>query len=236
MAVIASLRTKTRPSVDGAVYIPPGAGSSLEAFRKWYRSDDFPEEGRICYLDGELFIDMGHERISSHVFLKTAIAKALDDLADELDLGRFIADGVRFVNEKGNFSAEPDGCYFNWEAVDSGRIRLRQSNDGNDIVEIVGIPDMVLEVVSPSSVQKDKNLLRKLYHKARIPEYWLIDARRENFTFSILRNTQKGYIDLPVKGGWLQSAAFGREFQLKRSRDRMGVWRYKLLNRQLRTS
>ena len=91
------------------------------------QSDNFPEEGRICYLDGELFIDMGHERISSHVFLKTAIAKALDDLVDELGLGRFIADGVRIVNDKGNFSAEPDGCYFNWDAVDSGRITLRRA-------------------------------------------------------------------------------------------------------------
>src|SRR5437660_12783723 len=98
MAVVATRRMKTRPSADGAVYVPPGAASSLEAFRKWYESDDFPEEGRICYLDGELFIDMGHERISSHVFLKTAIAKALDDMVDELDLGQFIADGARIVN------------------------------------------------------------------------------------------------------------------------------------------
>ena len=72
MAVLQARRMRTRPSTDGAVYIPPGAASSLASFRKWYESDDFPEEGRICYLAGELFIDMGHERISSHIFLKSA--------------------------------------------------------------------------------------------------------------------------------------------------------------------
>ena len=95
---------------------------------------------------------------------------------------------------------------------------------------------MVVEVVSPSSVQKDKELLRKLYHKAKIPEYWLIDARKENFTFSILRNTPKGYVDNPANGGWVQSAAFRHEFQLKRSRDRLGIWRYKLVSRRPRKS
>ena len=196
-----------RPGAEGAVYVPPGAASSLEAFRKWYESDDFPEEGRICYLDGELFIDMGHERISSHVFLKTAIAKALDDLADELDLGRFVANGVRIVNEKGNFSAEPDGCYFNWEAVDSGRVRLRQSNDGNDIVEIIGVPDMVLEVVSPSSVQKDKTVLRKLYHKVKDPRI-LVDrcSQGELHVLNSSRHAER-LCRRPAKGGWLQSAA-----------------------------
>lgn len=225
---------ETGPASDGAVYVPPGAATSLEGFRKWYASDNFPEEGRICYLAGELFIDMGHERVSSHVFLKTAIAKVLDDLMESADLGQFIADGVRIVSKRADFSAEPDACYFDWEALDTGRITVRKSNDGNDITEIVGTPDMVLEVVSPSSVRKDKKVLRSLYHKARIPEYWLIDARKENFTFSILRNTPRGYIETPEKAGWLPSQVFRHEFQLKRTRNRLGVWRYKLIMRPIR--
>src|SRR5256885_8764701 len=46
-------------------------------------------------------------------------------------------------------------------------------------LELEGTPDMVLEVVSESSVQKDTKRLRQLYWQAGIREYWLVDARRE---------------------------------------------------------
>ena len=217
-----------QPSSEGAVFIPPGAASSLAGFRKWYESDDFPEEGRICYLDGELFVDMGHERISSHVSLKTALTQVLADLAEEMDIGQFFGDGARVVSTNAKISAEPDGCYLTWDAVESGRVKLRKSNDGEDVTEVVGSPDMVLEVVSPSSVGKDKTILRRLYHKAGIPEYWLIDARRATIDFVILRRAAKGYYAAQAVDGWLPSQAFGHEFRLERSRNRIGVWQYKM--------
>lgn len=236
MAVAQRRRKHTRSSVEGAVYVPPGAASSLDGFRKWYESDEFPEEGRICYLAGELFIDTGHERISSHVSLKTALARALDALAEEIDLGQFFGDGARIVSEDGDYSAEPDGCYVTWAAVKEGRVALRESRDGSDVIELVGTPDMVLEIVSPSSIQKDKNILRKLYHKAGVPEYWLIDARREEMEFNILRDSPRGYLPTQANAGWLPSRAFNREFRLERTRNRIGIWRYKLLNRRIRKS
>jgi Uma2 family endonuclease len=236
MASVAERRIKTRPSVEGAVYVPPGAASSLDAFREWYASADFPEEGRICYLDGELFIDMGHERISSHVSLKTALTQALADLAGELDLGQFFGDGARVVSENGNYSAEPDGCYVTWAAVEEGRVSLQESNDGNDVVELVGKPDLVLEIVSPSSVQKDKTVLRRLYHKSGVPEYWLIDAPKQEIEFAILRDTPRGYVAAPTASGWVMSRAFNREFRLERSKNRIGIWQYALRNRRPKKS
>jgi hypothetical protein len=34
----------------------------LESFRRWAHSDEFPETGRICYLDGEVWVDMSKEQ------------------------------------------------------------------------------------------------------------------------------------------------------------------------------
>jgi Uma2 family endonuclease len=215
------------------VTIPPHAARSLAGFREWYASDDFPEEGRICYLAGELYIDMGHDRISSHVALKTAIDEILNALARETDLGRFFGDGCRIVDEDGDYSAEPDGCFLTWEAVEEGRVELRESNDGEDFTELVGPVDMALEIVSPSSVKKDLSVLPDLYHRAGVKEYWLIDACKPKVTFAIFRRARKKYTAVPESGGWLASKVFNREFKLSRKKDRIGIWEYTLHVRPL---
>jgi hypothetical protein len=46
---------------DDSVDIPDGI-SDLAAFRRWARSDNFPEAGRICFLDGRVWVDMSREQ------------------------------------------------------------------------------------------------------------------------------------------------------------------------------
>ena len=218
-----------------ALSIPVGAAGSLAGFREWCASDDYPEEGRICYLAGELDIDMGHEQIDTHVALKTAIARFLSVLSEEIHQGEFFGDGCRVVSEAGDISAEPDGCYVTKEAVDEGRVELQPSRDGVGVAEFVGAPDMVLEIVSPSSVRKDTKLLPDLYHRAGVREYWLIDARKKKISFQILSYMPDGYEPAPVRDGWLASQVFNREFRLDRSRGVIGVWKYTLQVRPLTT-
>jgi len=40
---------------------------------------------------------------------------------------------------------------------------------------IEGIPDLVVEIVSPHSVKRDRQRKRKVYEAYRIPEYWIVD-------------------------------------------------------------
>jgi Uma2 family endonuclease len=58
-------------------------------------------------------------------------------------------------------------------------------------VLVEGTPDMALEIVSPSSVDKDTVDLRQLYREAGIPEYWLVNPLGQPLTFDILRYTPK---------------------------------------------
>lgn len=227
-----TLLTRTRPPhidrEDTALWIPRGAAGSLAGFRAWYASESFPEEGRISYLAGEIFIDMGHERISSHVALKSDLTEALVALARELKLGRFLTDGCRVVCEEAELSSEPDGVYVTWVAVAEGRVKFQKSADGADVAEFVGAPDMVLEIVSPSSVRKDKTVLPETYHRAGIPEYWLFDARLDDLSFQLFRRSDDGYEPAPARDGWLLSHVFGREFRLDRTQDPIGLWQYRL--------
>jgi len=86
----------------------------------------------------------------------------------------------------------------------------------------MGSPDMVLEVVSPSSVEKDTVILRQLYWKAGVREYWLVDPRGLELHFDILRHAEKSYVATRRQQGWLKSAVFGKSFRLTKRNDTRG--------------
>ncbi len=89
------------------------------------------------------------------------------------------------------------------------------------VVELEGSPEMVLEVVSESSVPKDTVELPPLYHQAGVQEFWRMDARGE-LTFEILRRDQAGWASTQQPDGWWHSPVFGHYFHLDQSPDPLG--------------
>ena len=75
--------------------------------------------------------------------------------------------------------------------------------DGEDTIELEGTPDWIMEIISPSSVTKDRKNLRYRYHLAGIPEYWLIDACEEELQFDILLHAPEEYVPAEKKNGAL---------------------------------
>jgi len=43
---------------------------------------------------------------------------------------------------------------------------------------IEGVPDLIIEIISPSSEYRDRVIKRKLYGKYGVREYWLVDPER----------------------------------------------------------
>jgi Uma2 family endonuclease len=214
-------------SRNGNVLRIPASVRTLSGFRRWVHADSFPEKLKAHFIQGNLFIDMSKESIQSHVLVKKAVYQKLPNLMDEEDLGQFYPDGVLVTNIAAGVSNNPDGVAVLWQSFASGRVRY-QSNEDKDL-EIQGTPDWVMEIISDSSVTKDKILLRRTYHKARIPEYWLIDARGDELEFNILHWRRRAYSAAVVtEDGWQHSEVFGHEFRLSRLRNRMGDWQYKL--------
>jgi hypothetical protein len=192
----------------------------LSSFRRWADSDDFPETGRICWFDGEVWVDMSKEQIFSHVLVKTEVGIVLGGVVKAGRLGLFLVDGALLSNVDADIAVVPDALFASTDALQD-RVRLIEGKD-EGYVESEGSPDMVLEVVSRSSVQKDTRSLREAYWQAGVREYWLLDARPDPLTFDILRHTPKGYRATPKKDGWLRSAVFGKSFHLLRELNALG--------------
>ncbi len=50
---------------------------------------------------------------------------------------------------------------------------------------VAGAPTLVIEITSPSTVSRDRELKRTVYARHRVPEYWIVDAdARTATTFS----------------------------------------------------
>ncbi len=208
----------------------PQEPHTLDVFRSWVHSDDVPEKLRVSYLRGRITVDMSKEEILSHAEVKTSIAGTMFKLNETLDFGKLYINGVLLTNIDADVSNNPDMLATSWESIESGLVRFVSSSKDREI-EIEGSPDWVLEIVSRSSVVKDKRELKQAYHQAAIREYWLVDARGTDIEFQIFHWRKGGYVAAPKGDGWLRSRVFPFSFQLTRTRDRRGGWRYHLASK-----
>jgi Uma2 family endonuclease len=213
----------------GSLHIPDGV-KTVAKFCRWVDSADLPEKLPIHFLRNDVWVDVSMEEMFSHNRIKTALGIALGRLIEDGDLGMYATDGMALANEAANIVTEPDAMFISNATVASGRIQFSGGRKrGAVATRVVGTPDLVVEIVSPSSEDKDTAWLMSAYHNAEIPEYWLIDARDEDDTrFTIYRRGPKGYTAARRSGGWTRSPVFGREFRLVRQAGATGHPRYKL--------
>lgn len=214
--------------MNGKAIEVPASAHTYQGFREWTLSDDFPEQGRITYIAGRVYVDLTMEELEGHNKAKTVVSRELSLLTDREDLGEFYSDGTRVANPEADVSNEPDAVFCLWETLESGRaVLVPKTSDAEQYMLVEGTPDVVVKIVSDSSVTKDKGELRDSYHKAGIPEYWLIDARKR-LEFQILLWSPAGYQPAPGQSGWQKSRVFGRQFRLSRRKARLGHWKYQL--------
>src|SRR5207247_1560570 len=55
----------------------PGWINSLESYRQWAHSDDYPQTGWISYLNGQIWVDMEMEEFLTHNQVKLAYTGTL---------------------------------------------------------------------------------------------------------------------------------------------------------------
>ena len=211
-------------AVFGEAVRIPGWVVDLGSFRRWATSPDFPSHGWFSHLGGDLWVDLSMETLAPNQ-VKGEVAATLAALVQRAKLGRLLPDRMRLSHTKAALSTEPDAMFISQQALRSGQVVLGQ---GAESLEVEGTPDMVLEVVSPTSEQKDKVVLRDLYWKAGVAEYWLIDPHADELSFEILRRTARGYVSTRPQSGWLKSAVFGKSFRLTQGEDELGYPVYTL--------
>jgi Uma2 family endonuclease len=122
---------------------------------------DMPEDGnRYEVIDGELYVTpaaWGHQYALGRLFLRVGT------WVYEHDLGKIVTapTGVVLDPETG---VQPDLLYISRERL--GIISQRG---------VEGAPDLVVEVLSPSTSSRDRGVKMRRYAAAGIPHYWLVD-------------------------------------------------------------
>ena len=202
--------------------------NDLTSFRRWVHSGELPEKLKVHFINGRVWMDIMGEAFS-HNRVKLAVTFTLEGLVRVERSGLLFIDGMLLTNDDAELGCEPDAMFVSTESLASERVTFTQGETtGAVATEVVGSPDMVLEVVSPSSVVKDTEWLMSRYHDAGVSEYWLIDARGEGDpAFTLHRRAAKEFVAVRRSRGWLKSPVFGKSFRLTRT-EQFGLTDYVL--------
>ena len=124
-----------------------------------------PEDGnRYEIIDGEAYVTppplTGHQRALRN------LGRILDRHVTKNDLGEVLYAPVGVVLEKPT-AVQPDLIF-----VAKGRVAIIQEK------AVFGAPDLVVEMLSPSTAARDRGLKKDLYARSGVQCYWLLDPRR----------------------------------------------------------
>ena len=130
-----------------------------------------PDDTRYELLDGELIMvpapSMFHQTTSKKLFWK------LQPIEERgLGLVFYAPTDVKFTDTD---TVQPDIVFV--------------SNERSHIItedNIRGAPDLVIEILSPSTAAKDRTFKRTLYERHGVKEYWMIDTDAKNITILLL--------------------------------------------------
>jgi Uma2 family endonuclease len=73
---------------------------------------------------------------------------------------------------------------------------------------IQGPPDVVVEILSPGTAARDRDLKRKRYGRFGVQEYWLVDPDRNTFEILVLKAGQYTQVCCAIRPATCTSALF----------------------------
>lgn len=129
-----------------------------------------PEGGRFRYeiIDGELYMTPSptprHQKISWNLSL-------------------FIGNFLHGNPEKGNAFAAPCDVVFSQDPLQVAEPDLVFVSKAHASIitekNIQGVPDLLIEILSPTTAANDRRVKRTLYERFGVPEYWIVDPEAE---------------------------------------------------------
>lgn len=144
--------------------------------------DDFPDDGtRYELINGELF--MSPSPVLRHQEIVGELYALLREHVKSRRLGKVYVSPVD-LRFSGTSQVVPDIVF-----VSNSRREIMSGK------RLTGPPELVIEVLSPSTQGNDLVKKRDLYERYGVPEYWLVDPKRN--TLSILAVRGGRYVELP---------------------------------------
>jgi len=139
----------------------------------------FPDDGRRHELiEGEHYVTPAPK--TTHQITSSNLQRILSGFIHDRRLGRV-------------FSAPTDVVLSDLDVVQPDLLFVsaaRLSIITEDCIR--GAPDLVIEILSEATRKTDEIVKRKLYERAGIPEYWIVDPELE--TVKVYRMTDTGYL------------------------------------------
>ncbi len=131
-----------------------------------------PDDERYELLDGELIMvpapSLGHQRVDMKLGWRLA------QFVEERNLGEVYSAPCDVVLSELDV-VQPDLLF-----VSNARAHILFSG-----ANVQGTPDLVVEILSPSTAERDRTFKRALYARYGVLEYWLVDP--DSRTITILR-------------------------------------------------
>ena len=150
-----------------------------------------PEDKRYELLDGELVpIPTPGER---HQSISILLGSKLVQFAYENSLGRV-------------YHAPFDVVLSDVDVVQPDLLFV--SNERSHIItpaNIQGAPDLVVEILSPSTAERDRTFKRTLYANHGVNEYWMVDPTAKDITVLLLGERGYEVVDSYGEGATLTS-------------------------------
>ncbi len=129
------------------------------------------------FIDGKIVIHS--PACEKHIYANGNIHKVLSQYVSRHNLGVVTQEKAAVVMPQGGNIYEPDLCFFSNQTI-------QQSLFGNR--KLFPVPDIVIEILSESSVKRDRRIKFNDYSKNQVKEYWIVDTDLETVELWILDN------------------------------------------------
>jgi Uma2 family endonuclease len=155
------------------------AGPSATTIKRWTYADycGLDDGKRYEVIGGDLVMAPGPG--SDHQGISRDIEFLLLRFVKDRSLGQVYYAPLDVIFGD-NDVFQPDVLFVSTKNLD----RVKQAG-------VFGAPDLVIEVLSPSTAENDRYHKREVYERAGVMEYWLVDP--ENRTIEVLANGPKGF-------------------------------------------
>lgn len=145
-----------------------------------YKSLTAASDQRYELIEGELY--MAPAPTTTHQSVAQNLGFLLLRHVREHGLGRILPAPVDVVlgEGRGRSVVQPDILF-----VSARRRAIIEE------AEVAGAPDLIVEVLSPSTADRDLRMKKTLYARSGVREYWIVDPEREQVDVHVL--AEDGY-------------------------------------------
>lgn len=120
-----------------------------------------------------------------HGRVEVRLARALEEHVERNALGIVLGSSTGYDLPSGD-TVEPDVSF-----VSAPRLAAGPRPQPGQFIRVV--PELVIEILSPSTTKRDQTEKKEIYERNGVDEYWIVDAQRKLVTVFSLR--EPGYGD-----------------------------------------